>query len=111
MIRILSAITLCFTFAQGAWAISYRGLATTPCEMFVELQSQEKKDWFPAKQWMYGYLTGLNVAFDYLRQENPMSQLEFDAVYDYSLRYCKENSEKFLIDALMSFTNELVVNK
>ena len=110
MKSLIIATSVILALATPASAISYRGLAVTPCQIFVDLDYTEQKDWFPAKQWMYGYLSGLNVAFDYLRQENPMSQLEFDAVYDYSLRYCKDNADKLIIDALISFSKDLMLN-
>ena len=108
MKSIITVLSLLLALASPAWSVQLRGMGVTPCHALVSAHDGEGEEFFSVKQWLYGYLSGVNSTFEALNKEEPFPQIYFDAVYNSTLRYCREHEEELVFDGLRDFVNRVL---
>ena len=111
MKRILTALTLSAVLASPAWSAQMRGLSFMECDFLNSYHTTETKDWAAVKQWVYGYMSGINAMTEAYESDSFFSQLHFDAAYRFVRRYCEENPEKTIMTGVVAFTQEVTEGK
>jgi len=107
MKRVITALTLSIALATPATAYQFRGITGMECDFLNAYHTDETKDWSAVKQWIYGYLSGINTTFESFGHEDPISQIHFDAAYRNIKRYCEANPDKQIIEGIHEFVHEV----
>ena len=108
MKRILSALTLSAVLASPAWSAQMRGLSFMECDLLNNYHTTETKDWSAVKQWIYGYMSGINAVYEAFEFPEPFSQLHFDASYRFVKRHCESNPEGTIMTSVIAFNKEVM---
>ena len=107
MKRILTALSLSVLLANPATAYQFRGITGMKCDFLNAYHTDATKDWAAVKQWIYGYLSGINTAYESVGREDAFSQIYFDAAYRNIRRYCEANPDKQIIEGIHEFVHEV----
>lgn len=107
MKTILIALTLSAVLSTSATAYQFRGITGMKCDFLNAYHTDATKDWAAVKQWIYGYLSGINTTFESFGHEDAFSQIYFDAAYRNIRRYCEANPDKQIIEGIHEFVNEV----
>ena len=107
MKQVLSAVTLLFALASPAWSAQIRGLSNMECDFLNGYHTTETKEWSAVKQWIYGYMSGINIATEAYDEVDFFAQVHYDAAYRCIKRYCENNPEKTIMTGVVAFTTEV----
>lgn len=107
MTRIIHVITLLIVLATPVTAYQFRGITGMKCDFLNAYHTDATKDWAAVKQWIYGYLSGINTAYESVGREDAFSQIYFDAAYRNIRRYCEVNPDKQIIEGIHKFVHEV----
>ena len=107
MKRILTAITLSAVLASPALSAQMRGMAFTKCEFLNKYHSTGTTGWAAVKQWIYGYMSSINVVKEAYESDDFFTQLHYDASYEFVRRHCENNPEKTIMTGVHAFTQEV----
>lgn len=107
MKRILSALALSAVLASPAWSAQMRGMSFTKCEFLNNYHTTGTSDWAAVKQWIYGYMSGVNAIAEVYESPDFFTQIHFDAAYGFVRRYCETNPEKTIMIGVVAFTQEI----
>ena len=104
---ILTAMTLSAVLSTSATAYQFRGITGMKCDFLNAYPTDATKDWAAVKQWIYGYLSGINAAYESVGREDAFSQIYFDAAYRNIRRYFEANPDKQIIEGIHEFVHEV----
>ena len=107
MKRIITALSLSVLLANPANAYQFRGITGMKCDFLNAYHTDATKDWAAVKQWIYGYLSGINATYESVGREDAFSQIYFDAAYRNIRRYCEANPDKQIIEGIHEFVHEV----
>ena len=77
------------------------------CDFLNSYHATETKDWAAVKQWIYGYMSGINAMFELTESPDFFTEIHFDAAYRFVRRHCEENPEKTIMTGVIAFTKEI----
>jgi hypothetical protein len=62
---------------------------------------------FSQSQWALGYASGLNAAWKLTSGSDPLGNTEVQRLFDYTQRYCTDNPERLLLNAVTDWFTSL----
>ena len=105
--RFITALTLSAVLASPAWSAQMRGMAFIKCELLNKYHTTGTTDWAAVKQWIYGYMSGINVVNEAYESNDFFTQLHYDASYEFVRRHCENNPEKKIMTGIAAFVQEV----
>ena len=78
------------------------------CDLLNSYHTTETKDFSAVKQWIYGFMSGINAVYEASGAPDPFSQLHFDAAYRFVKRHCESNPDGTIMTAVNAFTKEIM---
>lgn len=108
MRTLLTAFNLSAVLASPALSAQMRGMSFMECDLLNSYHATETKDWPAVKQWIYGYMSGINAVYEAFESPEPFSQLHFDASDKFVKRHCESNPEGTILTAIIAFNREVM---
>lgn len=100
---ISAALALTLLSNHGAQAQTYMGSGGILCGKFVASARSADARSMEVTQWLFGYVSGLNMLWKGVKGTDRLINIESEKVPIYVLRYCEANPDRTVLNGINDY--------